>query len=279
MFTIYKKIPEILVGNFRSVRTVRVVYHLPKISGLSRRARLDSSYSMKLVRNSRNLFPFGTSQSGKRDYLYRMSREFSSGTNQKIVYHLHPKRNLWEMVNNRSFPFLASCARVLKFLPSPLTQANRGEAVIRGVVIIRGYTVTPLPANCLFWFPNKIPSNEDDDCNENVKEEIFFPLSPNREPAHRLAFLYISLPSLHDFDVKVPNFTFFGGRGTRQRLSFSFPELRYSLLVFTPTRFADISRIKRDPFSVIIKRRFRSRHRSCWVSSHLTAIGKTKHSR
>ena len=44
-----KKIPEILVGNFRSLRTVRVVYHLPKISGLSRRARLDSSYNMKLV--------------------------------------------------------------------------------------------------------------------------------------------------------------------------------------------------------------------------------------
>ena len=42
LFTIYKKIPEILVGNFRSVRTVRVVYHLPKISGLSHRTRLDS---------------------------------------------------------------------------------------------------------------------------------------------------------------------------------------------------------------------------------------------
>ena len=34
-----KKLPEILVGNFRSVRTVRVVYHLPKISGW--RATLD----------------------------------------------------------------------------------------------------------------------------------------------------------------------------------------------------------------------------------------------
>ena len=51
----FKQNPEILVGNFRSARTVRVVYHLPKISGLSRRARLDSSYNMKLVRNSRNL--------------------------------------------------------------------------------------------------------------------------------------------------------------------------------------------------------------------------------
>ena len=55
LFTIYKKIPEILVGNFRSARTVCVVYQLPKILGLTRRARLDSSYHMKLVRNSRNL--------------------------------------------------------------------------------------------------------------------------------------------------------------------------------------------------------------------------------
>ena len=44
--TIYKKIPEISVGSFRSVRTVRVVYHLPKISRLSRSARLDSSFNM-----------------------------------------------------------------------------------------------------------------------------------------------------------------------------------------------------------------------------------------
>ena len=32
LFTIYKKIPEILVENFRFVRTVRFVYHLAKIS-------------------------------------------------------------------------------------------------------------------------------------------------------------------------------------------------------------------------------------------------------
>ena len=45
LFTVSKKSPEILVGTFRSVRTLRVVYHLPKISGLSRRAKLDSSYN------------------------------------------------------------------------------------------------------------------------------------------------------------------------------------------------------------------------------------------
>ena len=37
------------------------------------------------------------------------------------------------------------------------------------------------------------------------------------------AFLYISLPSLHDYDGKMPNFTFYGGRKqTTAKVSFSF---------------------------------------------------------
>ena len=39
-------------------------------------------------------------------------------------------------------------------------------------------------------------------------------------------FLYISLPSLHDCDVKMPNFTFYGGVGGGEQVmtncSFSF---------------------------------------------------------
>ena len=47
------------------------------------------------------------------------------------------------------------------------------------------------------------------------------------------AFLCISFPSLHDYNVKMPNFTFWRGReNTRQRLSYSFLELRYSLSEF-----------------------------------------------
>ena len=42
------------------------------------------------------------------------------------------------------------------------------------------------------------------------------------------AFLYISLPSLHDYDMKV-SFNFLEGENTLHRLYFSFPELRYSL--------------------------------------------------
>ena len=41
-----------------------------------------------------------------------------------------------------------------------------------------------------------------------------------------MLFLYISSPPLHDYNVKVPNFTFCRGREhKRQRPSFSFPEL------------------------------------------------------
>ena len=48
----------------------------------------------------------------------------------------------------------------------------------------------------------------------------------------RHAFLYISLPSLHNYNVKVPKFMFCRGRNTRQQLSFPFPKLWHSLLEF-----------------------------------------------
>ena len=39
------------------------------------------------------------------------------------------------------------------------------------------------------------------------------------------AFLYISLPMLHDYNVKLPNFTFCRGRELTATTFFSFPEL------------------------------------------------------
>ena len=50
--------------------------------------------------------------------------------------------------------------------------------------------------------------------NENVKTATLHV---------RLAFLYISLPSLRDYDGKMPNFTFYGGRKrATAKFSFSF---------------------------------------------------------
>jgi len=54
-------------------------------------------------------------------------------------------------------------------------------------------------------------SNNDGDGNENVKTTIGL-LSKTTSLLVHHAFLYISLPLLHDYDVKMPNFTFYGGR-------------------------------------------------------------------
>ena len=73
---------------------VRVVYHLPKISGLSRFVRLDSTYNMKLGRLVRNLKKLvndkqisirnvPTRKTGLPFQKFRLSLKFSSGTNQK----------------------------------------------------------------------------------------------------------------------------------------------------------------------------------------------------
>ena len=62
----------------------------------------------------------------------------------------------------------------------------------------------------------------DRDDNKNVKKEIgWIGKTTTRHVQH--AFLYISLPSLHDYDGKMPNFTIYGGRKqATAKFSFSF---------------------------------------------------------
>ena len=64
-----------------------------------------------------NEFPFGTGPIGKTGLPFqnfRFSREFSSGTNQKIVYHLHPNQYFREFVVNGKQPL---CSAVLSCVP------------------------------------------------------------------------------------------------------------------------------------------------------------------
>ena len=56
--------------------------------------------------------------------------------------------------------------------------------------------------------------------NENVKTAIGLLSKTTSWHVHH-AFLYISLPLLHDYDVKMPNFTFYGGR-KQATMKFSF---------------------------------------------------------
>ena len=50
-------------------------------------------------------------------------------------------------------------------------------------------------------------NNGDSDGNENGNKPIGLDWQ-NNNFARASRFLYISLPSLHDYDVKMPNFTF-----------------------------------------------------------------------
>ena len=60
------------------------------------------------------------------------------------------------------------------------------------------------------------------DGNENVKKSIGL-LSKTTSLHMHHTFLYISLPLLHDYDVKMPSFTFYGGRKqATTNFSFSF---------------------------------------------------------
>ena len=54
-------------------------------------------------------------------------------------------------------------------------------------------------------------SNDDGDGNQNVKKTIGLLRKTTTLHVHH-SFLYISLPFLHDYDVKMPNYKFCGGR-------------------------------------------------------------------
>ena len=54
-------------------------------------------------------------------------------------------------------------------------------------------------------------SNDDGDGNQDVKKAIGLLHKTTTLHVYH-AFLYISLPSLHDYDVKMPNYKFYGGR-------------------------------------------------------------------
>ena len=54
-------------------------------------------------------------------------------------------------------------------------------------------------------------SNDDGDGNEDVKKAIGLLRKTTTLHVHH-AFLYISLPYLHDYDVKMSNYKFYGGR-------------------------------------------------------------------
>ena len=84
------------------------------------------------------------------------------------------------------------------------------------------FDVSLPPPSCLLKSLIGSFSNDVGDGNENVKTARDFLSKTTCLHVHN-AVLYIFLPLLHDYDVKIPNFTFYGGRkqGTT-KFSFSF---------------------------------------------------------
>ena len=74
-------------------------------------------------------------------------------------------------------------------------------------------------------------SNDDGDGNENGKKSTELDKQNNNFARAFHAFLYTSLPTLHDYDVKMPNFLFCGE--LKHKAMTFFPDLRYSLLEFS----------------------------------------------
>ena len=64
-------------------------------------------------------------------------------------------------------------------------------------------------------------SNDDGDGNEKVKKATGSDWQ-NNNSARASRLLYIILPSLHDDDVELPNFTFYGGREHKTTIFFFF---------------------------------------------------------
>ena len=80
-------------------------------------------------------------------------------------------------------------------------------------------------------------SNDDGDGKEDVKKAIGLLRKTTTLHVHH-AFLYISLPSLRDYDVKMPNCKFYGGRKQATTNLFFSLNLSAVLKKSTPGKFA-----------------------------------------
>ena len=74
--------------------------------------------------------------------------------------------------------------------------------------------------------------NDDGSDNENGEKKAIVEISKTTTLHVHHAFLSISLPSLHDYHVKLLNFTFYGGRKHKTTLLPEFQEYSVELFAF-----------------------------------------------
>ena len=94
-------------------------------------------------------------------------------------------------------------------------------------------------------FPAKMGTLRSDDVTATRTSKTTIDLVGKTTTLHvHLTFLYISLPFVPDYDVKLPNFTFSGGRIRPRRNFIIFLNLNMVLRNSTPGGFAYIWRTK-----------------------------------
>ena len=123
---------------------------------------------------------------------FRLSREFSSGTNQKIVYHLHPKRNFWEFVVNGEQPIL-SFSRLLRTRPSTfslrlLRRLTEGKRLFEGWVSFEGIQWLNFRLIVCFGFPIKVLATTTATATKTSKKKYFFYSFPKQRACSRASF-------------------------------------------------------------------------------------------
>ena len=98
-------------------------------------------------------------------------------------------------------------------LVSPLSQETKRRLCLQGGVGHHWYSSPFNVVSTASSSPKSIGSfsNDDGDGNQDVKNAIGLLRKTTTLHVHH-AFLYISLPSLHDYDVKMPNCKFNEGR-------------------------------------------------------------------
>ena len=106
-----------------------------------------------------------------------------------------------------------------------------------------------------------------------------FRLAKQQLCAFSTLFLHISLPTLHDHDMNIPNFTFCGGRDHNTTTFFFFSWTSKQSFRIQFQNMANIWRFDRDVIGAkkvgssansLLKWRFRSRRRRCCLSSLMT---------
>ena len=144
---------------------------------------------------------------------------------------LHPlQRNHWPFTHLTQYTFIVA----FPTFAEPLFQISPGYREKKCDVTLlwqQNFWITTLGSL----------SNDDGDGNENGKKAIGLD-KQNNNFASDHAFLYISQPSLHVCDIKLPNFTrpLYGVDEQNIKFSFSFSKLGQVLSDSTPETFANI---------------------------------------